>query len=101
MQCQRFAVAALAAAGLLISTPGSANGVQCGDHQSLVKHLGEQFSETLAGTGRDARGRRIELFRSRSGSWTLVLILPEGPACILSAGTDWRDRPVDPPEKDA
>jgi hypothetical protein len=67
----------------------SAAGLQCGDHQSLAKHLADKFSESLQGTGVDARGQRIELYRSDAGSWTLVVVLEEGPACVLSTGGDW------------
>jgi hypothetical protein len=89
MRIQLTRAAALVAGTLLFAVPGWAAEIQCGDHQSLTKHLADRFSELLSSTGIDARGRRIELYRSPSGSWTLVLVLEEGPACILSTGSNW------------
>jgi len=89
MLVKTLAAAALVAA-FFIAGPGTAAAIQCGDHKSLVKHLNDKFSEELSATSRDARGRAMELYRSPSGSWTLILILKEGPACILTAGSDWK-----------
>lgn len=90
--------AAAIVAAVFVAGPSAAAAttIQCGDHKTLAKHLNDKFSEELSATGRDARGRAIELYRSPSGSWTLVLILEEGPACILTAGSDWKplDRPL-------
>lgn len=92
MRIQITRAAALVAGTCFFAAPGLATEIQCGDHRSLVKHLADRFSELLSGTGIDARGRQIELYRSPSGSWTLVLILKEGPACILSTGSDWEPK---------
>lgn len=86
----RFLTAAALVVAFFVADPRPAAAVQCGDHQALAKHLGAKFSERLSATGKDERGRRIELYRSSSGSWTLVLILDEGPACILTAGSKWK-----------
>jgi len=48
-------------AAFFIAGPGTAAAIQCGDHKSLVKHLNDKFSEELAATSRDARGRAVEL----------------------------------------
>ena len=89
MPNQLARAAALVAGILLLATPSAAANIQCGDHQSLAKHLADRFSESLLGTGLDSRGRRIEFYSASSGSWTLVVILEEGPACILSSGSHW------------
>ena len=86
----RFMMAAALVTALFMAGPSAASAIQCGDHKSLAKHLNDKFTEDLSATSRDARGRLMELYRSPSGSWTLVLILEEGPACILTAGSDWK-----------
>lgn len=73
---------------LLLTRPAEAQ-VQCAEHAALTKHLHERFAETVAATGVDGRGRRTELYRSETGSWTFVVIPTEGQACILSAGRNW------------
>jgi hypothetical protein len=99
MPVKTLTAAALVAA-FFIAGPGTAAAIQCGDHKSLVKHLNDKFSEELAATSRDARGRAVELYRSPSGSWTLVLILDEGPACVLTAGSDRRAVETGPKGRD-
>lgn len=86
----QFMTAAAMVAAFSIAGSSAAAAIQCGDHTSLAKHLNDKFSEELSATSRDARGRAMELYRSPSGSWTLVLILEEGPAYILTAGSDWK-----------
>lgn len=91
--------AAVLAASLILA-PAPAMAIQCGDHKELAKHLNDKFSERLSSVGRDARGRVVEFYRSEVGSWTLVLVLPEGPACVLTAGSDWQDMPTRPRGED-
>ncbi|MDA0341152.1 MAG: hypothetical protein O3B74_06090 [Proteobacteria bacterium] len=86
MQNRNLLLAALVVGALIVSNPAEAATIQCGDHGALAKHLQERFSETLSASASDALGRQVEFYRSQSGTWTLVVILAEGPACIVSAG---------------
>ena len=86
----RFAV--MAVTSIVICCGASvAVAQQCGNHDVLARHLAERFSETVHATATDAKGRRVEVYRSEAATWTIVVILPEGSACILSAGGKWTD----------
>ena len=68
---------------------------QCGDLATLSKHLKDRFAEVPIAEATDSRGRKVKVFSSSSGSWTLLLVLKQGPACILSAGDKWRNLNAD------
>ena len=65
----------------------------CAPRAEMVERLSARFGETRRGIGL-ARGNRIlEVFASDdSGSWTVVVTLPDGRACLLAAGRAWEDR---------
>ena len=37
----------------------------------------------------DANGNLIEFYRSKKGSWTVLVVSPTGQACVLSTGDAW------------
>jgi hypothetical protein len=34
-------------------------------------------------------GQVIEVFASSNGSWTMVMTMPDGKACLIAAGDNW------------
>lgn len=66
----------------------------CGDRQEIAARLEAGFGERLAATGLTDSGALLEVLAAPSGSWTLLLTRPGGPACVMATGQGWRARPV-------
>jgi hypothetical protein len=79
------AVAALMAIG---TSPASAQSA-CGPREQLVKILVDQYKEDPVGIGLSQPGQVLEVFASSTGSWTMVMTMPDGKACMIAAGDNW------------
>lgn len=62
----------------------------CGDHKIFVDRLSENFDEHPASIGLGTDGNVIEVFRSDTGSWTLLVTKPGGVSCVIGAGEAWQ-----------
>ncbi len=74
---------------LPVSLPASARprGVlACGEAAAVERRLGERHGEAPVWRGLLADGRLAVLYQSPAGRWTLVAIIPGGPACIVALG---------------
>lgn len=90
MNTTRWAVALVCALAVFFVTPVWAQRTaSCAAHERLVDHLARNFNETVIAAGIDARGNLVEVFGSAEGSWTILVTIPNGPTCILSAGEGW------------
>ena len=81
-------LAAIAALTLLGPTTASAQ-TACGPREQLVKLLTDQYKEDPVGMGLAQPGQVLEVFASSSGSWTMVMTMPNGKACMIAAGDNW------------
>jgi len=69
--------------------------VPCAGPRVLPDLLNRHYGESVAGQG-VAGGTLVQLWRNRqTGSWTILLVSPDGAACALASGEDWTD--ADPP----
>lgn len=87
----------IAALAILSAVPAQAQ-TACGPRDGLMKMLAGKYQEQRRGMGLLADGAgMVEVFRSASGSWTIVISHVRGPAagtaCIAAAGEDWHDVP--------
>lgn len=84
---------ALAVAGLVyvVSPAGAVQPQLCTKHSELVAQLGEKYGETVSASGFDGAGNFIEVFSSKSGTWTIAISVPGGMTCVISAGEDWQE----------
>ena len=58
------------------------------------------YGERLNASGVTTTGALVELYEAPGGeSWTLVLALPDGRACLIAAGNEWRPRKGASPRK--
>lgn len=56
----------------------------------MVDHLANRYNERSVSVGLEISGKLIELFTTPDGStWTLVMNMPNGPACVVAAGVEW------------
>jgi hypothetical protein len=92
-----FATSLLPAAALwaALSFPLLAQqaGSVCPTYDSLAKRL-DEIGEHRIGAGPDQRHRLIELWARPDGrTWTLIIRLRDGTACIATFGGGWRPVP--------
>ena len=56
----------------------------------MVRHLAKKFSETPVAIGLSGSGGVIEVLSSEeSGSWTIIITMPDGNSCLIAAGENW------------
>lgn len=88
-----LAGAVLAVLLMLATVPAAAKSPVrpgCGQRDRLVAWLANRFSESLRFHATDRRGNRIEFLASARGTWTLLVVRPNGHACVAAAGVRWR-----------
>lgn len=87
--------AALAALGAMFTaTPGVAG--HCADRETVVDRLQTHYDEqpTAAGlqTG-DTAQALVEVWSSQeTGTFTVMMTMPDGMTCIVATGTDWHQQ---------
>lgn len=60
---------------------------QCAKHQAVVEMLAKQFGEAPHDMGMAAKSALMEMYASTdTGTWTLLITLPNGITCIIAAG---------------
>ena len=85
-------VMALLLAGGATTAPAQEGEGFCGERADLVDQLERMHSEHPVAMGLAGNGRLVEVFASDSGeTWTLMVTLPNGVSCILSAGESWTE----------
>lgn len=74
--------------GLAVSAFGQAafGGGGCGPRAEIARHLERKFGERLLFAGPTDSGNAMEIYVSASGSWTIVVVVPNGTACLVASG---------------
>ncbi len=100
---KRFPALALAAVTLVAAfaaNPAAAQGPPagsaCTSRDEVLRVLAENFQEATIGRGLQANGTLLEVYASKSGTWTIVLSWPTGLSCIVSTGDAWMNVAVSP-----
>lgn len=59
----------------------------CAPHQQVVEVLAERWGESRQSIALGANGAIVEVFASiETGTWTIVVTRPGGPACLVASG---------------
>jgi len=68
----------------------------CGDYASMTIQLATPYGETRRGLG--VSGNTLfEVWRSEdTGTWTILQVYPNGVACVIAVGENWKDAPPAP-----
>lgn len=93
--------AAILAATILAASPAYAQAPACGAYDQIVKQIGApKYGERKVARGETkigAEGGKIalEVFASPKGkTFTIILIRPDGLACIIAAGDNLKTFPL-------
>lgn len=70
----------------------------CTQHGDLVSQLGTKYGESVSASGFDGAGNFVQVFSSKTGSWTIAISTPGGQTCVISAGSDWQKEENEPPK---
>ena len=80
---------ALVVALIFFAVPAFAQ-MACGESKVMTSILKEEHKEQVTGHGQGASGAFVQLYTSEKGkTFSVVVLLPEGIACILISGDDW------------
>lgn len=91
--------AAIVAGSVSFVAPASAVDPRlCTQHGDLVNQLGKKYGETVSASGFDGAGNFVQVFSSKTGSWTIAVSTPGGQTCVISAGNDWQKEESEPPK---
>lgn len=83
--------------GSATSTKSAENTEPCVPKVNYAIDLANSLGQLKQVSGTEVRGNLMELFVNPvTGSWTLVLVLPQGLACKIGNGTDFKVE-LDPP----
>ncbi len=79
-------------AALLNPTSALAQRPACTKRGDVVDHLGKKYSEVPVAMGLANNGGVIEVLSSKTGeSWTIIITMPNGTACMIAAGENWEE----------
>lgn len=71
---------------LAAAQPAAAQSVPCAAREQVLRFVIDQRGEERLATGTASRGATLDLFAADSGTWSLVLHLPDGRSCLLANG---------------
>ena len=66
----------------------------CTERKAAIRHLEGKFSEAPVAMGLTNTGAVLEVLTSAAGgSWTILVTMPDGTACLIAAGEAWQTIP--------
>jgi hypothetical protein len=74
---------------LLFAT--NARAAECFPIADLFGALAVQYGEAPQDQGLASDGNLMQLWASKAGTWTLVIVTPQGKACMIGSGGDFAD----------
>ncbi len=85
---------------LVACNPVHAQNMQCGAHAEVIVGLADRYGENRRMSGLDGGGNVIEIFaNTATGTWTALIVQPNGMACMVAAGENFDSTVSDlPPE---
>lgn len=66
----------------------------CGERQPILDALAQKYAEHRRAFGVMGQSGLVELYVSKTGTWTVIVSSPGGRACIVAAGHSWEQMPV-------
>lgn len=80
----------------LIATPavGQSASPPCAPRDVVLNHLASKYHEYPSAVGFPGEGGNgvLQVLRSEKGeTWSIIVVTPNGSACIIAAGEDWQE----------
>ncbi|SCZ38593.1 hypothetical protein [Afifella marina] len=93
-------LAAAAAAAAALSTSAMATSPmlsvpKCAEHDDMVRILAKEYKEAPKALGLVGGQRVMQVFVSKQGTWTIVVTRTSGDTCIVAAGQNWEEVPME------
>ena len=88
----RFLLPAVLAAALT-GVAADALAASCGPREAVARRLAAGYGEHPVAAGVTRGGALIELYTSAEGSFSVVLVRPDGLACLMAVGEGWQKTP--------
>jgi hypothetical protein len=63
----------------------------CADHESLVKLLSNRYKEALSSYGVSGQKNIVEVFVSKTGTFTILATRTDGVSCVVATGDNWEN----------
>ncbi len=82
-----FRVALFAAT--LAAFPAMAQEAPCVKRSLFLNHLSSNYQEAPIAMGLTSSGTVLEVVVSKSGTWTIIVTLPNGVTCGVASGESW------------
>lgn len=91
--------ALLATAALtFVAETASAQLKNCAPRDKVLSLLSKGYAEEPTSLGVTSKGGLLEILTSPSGTWSIVITLPNGPTCLVDHGDGWHE--VEPESKE-
>ena len=81
--------AAIFGAAALAPPAFAENAPRCLPRDALVETLATKYSESLTGGGLQNAEQLVEIWSSKSGSFTVFVTRADGFSCIVATGQSW------------
>ena len=78
---------------LWFSQPSHAEGLPCGNRAAIIKALSAKYKESPKFLAIAGQKNLVEIFISKTGTFTILLTPPAGQTCIIMAGDSWDQLP--------
>ena len=98
-----LAAALTLGAALAFSGPAWGEQTVCDLRYKVVEQLASNYDEAVSASGISSAGALVEVFENpKTGTWTIIVTAPGGPACLVDAGDGWRNNaaPAPPPRRE-
>ncbi|QFT98008.1 hypothetical protein FIU85_11880 [Roseovarius sp. THAF8] len=83
-----------ASGAIVIGAPAIA--AQCADRETVVERLAAHYDEQPTAAGlqtEDDSQALVEIWSSQNtGTFTVMMTMPDGMTCIVASGTDWHQK---------
>lgn len=79
----------IAMAILLIPVKSAEANKHCNTKEIVASHLLKNFQEVPVSIALSYVKNLVQIFASKTGTWTLVVTTPQGISCITGSGENW------------
>lgn len=90
-QCFVMSIVATLALVFVLSATQSANASVCTDYRSFAAFLAKKYGEAPRSGGIIGDQAMMQVFVSKKGSWSILVISAKGNSCLIAAGRDYME----------